>query len=188
MATGAFDESAMRGLVASLSNAFRVVGGNGASQTTDRSQIVIQALYDLVQREVVVGIPADHADREKDPESLNNAARLYINEFGAPEANIPARPTMMPGIEAAQEAINKHMSAVARSAIAGNAQGIEIGLNAAGIVAADSIKEQINSNTPPPLAERTLADRRARGVTRTNTLVDEAEMRNAVTYVVRNKT
>ncbi len=186
MAGQQFDESALRALVSGLSSAFKVVGGNGASQTQDRSQVVLQALEGLVKREVLVGIPADKADRD-DGDPANNALRLYIAEFGAPEANIPERPTVMPGIEAAREEINKRMAAVARAAIAGKSEAVEQGLHAAGIVAADSIKEKINSNTPPPLAERTLADRRARGVTRTNTLVDEAEMRNAVTYVVRDK-
>jgi hypothetical protein len=186
MAGPQFDEAALRAIAGRLGNAFKVIGGNGASQTKDRSQVVLQALDDLVKQEVLVGIPSDKADRQ-DGESLNNAARLYISEYGAPEANIPARPTVMPGIEAAREEINKRMVSVARAAMAGNAQSVDQGMHAAGLAAADSIKEMINSNTPPPLAERTLADRRARGVTRTNTLVDEAEMRNAVTYIVRDK-
>lgn len=186
MAGPTFDEFAMRGLVAGLRNAFKTVSGSGASQTKDRSQIVIQALHDLVKKEVLVGIPSDHAARD-DGDVMNNAARLYVHEFGEPAANIPERPTVMPGIAKAQKDINDQMKVAARDAMKGNLQGVDVALNSAGIIAADSIKDMINSNVPPPLAERTLADRRARGVTRENTLVDEAEMRNAVTYIVRNK-
>lgn len=181
------DEAALRTLMGSLGGAFKVIAGTGASQTKDRSQVILQALDELVKREVLVGIPADKAARTTD-EGLNNAGRLYVSEFGAPEANIPARPTVMPGVEKAQDTISKYFKAAAKRALEGDTAGVDTNLNSAGIAAADAIKEKINSNTPPALAERTLDDRRARGVTRTNTLVDEAEMRNAVTYIVRDKT
>lgn len=187
MASGQqFDEAALRALVGGLGTTFKMIGGTGASQTVDRSQVILQALSALVKKEVLVGIPADAAPRE-DGEGLNNAARAYILNYGAPEANIPERPFMEPGIEKAREEINTRMAAVARAALAGKTETVEKGLNAVGIAAADSIKEVINSNVPPPLSERTLQDRAARGLTRTESLVDTGEMRNSVTYIVRDK-
>lgn len=179
-------DAALRALMAGLGQEFKTHKGSGASSTKDVSQAFIDSLRALARKDVTVGIPAENADRQ-DGDELNNAARLYIHEFGAPEANIPARATVMPGIEAARDRINAFMGAAARAATAGDMEKADQAMHSAGIVAADSIKEMINSNTPPPLAERTIADRIERGLTRTNTLVDEAEMRNAVTYIVRDK-
>jgi hypothetical protein len=50
-----------------------------------------------------------------------------------------------------------------------------------------SVKAKINSNIQPKLADSTLEARRRRGVTRENTLVDTAQLRNSVTHVIRSK-
>jgi len=180
------EEAALRALISGLGREFKKVGGNGVTQSKDRSDAVVDALEALVKKQVLVGIPAEAAERKED-EELNNAARLYIHEFGAPEANIPARPTLMPGIRDAQEGVNKYFRASAKAAIAGDAGAVDVNLHRAGTVARDAVKEKINSNIPPPLAAVTIAKRIALGVTRTNTLVMTGQMRNAVTYVVRDK-
>ena len=73
------------------------------------------------------------------------------------------------------------------AALDGDVQQVGRRLNRAGIVAASAVKAKINSNIQPALSERTLADRRQRGVTRENTLVDTGQYRNSITYVVRDK-
>ncbi|MNT50592.1 hypothetical protein D3C72_1875180 [compost metagenome] len=60
-------------------------------------------------------------------------------------------------------------------------------MGGAGMTASNSVKAKINSNIRPELAESTLEARRQRGVTRENTLVDTGQLRNSVTYVIRNK-
>ena len=59
-------------------------------------------------------------------------------------------------------------------------------MRAAGMEASASVKNKIDSNVPPELSERTLAARKRRGVTRTDTLVDTGQFRNSITYVVVN--
>jgi hypothetical protein len=177
--------AALRSLMTGLGKSFSAVGKNGVSMTSSGLDIE-GALTALVKKQVLVGIPATNAPRE-DGDPINNAARLYIHEHGAPEANIPARPTLMPGIADVQDAINKYLQAAARAALSGDASKIDVALHSAGTVARDSVKTRIGSNTPPPLAERTLQDRRARGKASENTLVDSGEMRNAVTYVISEK-
>ena len=56
----------------------------------------IRSVADL---QVMVGIPMETTQRG-DGGPLNNAEIAYIQEFGAPEANIPARPFLFPTVRA----------------------------------------------------------------------------------------
>ena len=178
-------EAALKSLMAGLGKSFSAVGKDGVSMK-DSAQGIEFALEEIVKREVLVGIPAANADRE-DGAPMNNAARLYIHENGSPAANIPARPTVMPGIAAVQDKISDYLRGAALAALSGDTGKIDVSLHNAGTVARDSIKSKINSNTPPPLAQRTIEDRQKRGKQSTKTLVDEGEMRNAVNYVIARK-
>ena len=155
----------------------------GVKRTTKGD--ILANMRKLLGRDVLVGIPSTEAGREGSP--INNAAILYIMETGSPAANIPPRPTVGPGIRDARGKIDKAMESAARAAIRGDAAGVEAAMNRAGIEAVSAIQQRIRSNTPPPLAESTLAKRRRRGVTRTNTLVDTGQMLKAVTYVIEKK-
>ena len=186
---GITNEGAMRALLAGIGKQFKKVGGKGVTITKDRTAEIMSSLDVLVRHRVLVGIPADKADRKDADDEVNNAARLYIHEHGAPEARpqIPARPTVGPGIAAAQPRINAGFKRAAAAAMSGNPQGIQVALHEVGTVARDSIKNKISSNTPPPLSERTLQERRAVGNASTKTLEATGEMRNAVNYVVERK-
>jgi hypothetical protein len=155
----------------------------GTTKTVSNARQIARAVEYLTTRNVLVGIPSTTAGNRNGP--INNAALLYIHDNGAPEAGIPARPVMAPGIARKADEINRRLRNAGKIAFEGRITAVEQQLNAVGLVAAQGIKEAINSNTPPPLRPSTLAKRRARGVTRTNTLVDTAQMRNAVTYVIR---
>lgn len=180
------EAAALQALLSSVKKAFTAVGKNGAHQTKDRSEEVLAALDGLVNKKVLVGVPEDKAERKEESE-LNNAARAYILNYGAPEAHIPARPFMEPGIKAAKDKINLYFRGVATSALAGNQSGVDKNLNGAGDVARDSIKTVIASNVPPPLAARTIADRKEKGRQSEKTLVETGEMRNAISYVVESR-
>lgn len=156
---------------------------DGLTTVLDSVAKTIEAMRNLASARVMVGIPSDKNGRNDGP--INSAALLYIHENGSPEANIPARPTLIPGVKDAEESTTAGLERAGRAAFDGNPRGVENSLIAVGLRAASSVKKRINSNTPPPLAPATLARRRARGVTRTNTLVDTVQMRNAVTSVVR---
>jgi len=163
-----------------------MANGCGVSISPSALPAIDAYMARLTKNDVLVGIPASNAAR-KDGDPMNNPTRLYIHENGSPAANIPARPTMAPGIRDVQDKLNDEFAAAARYVGNGSQANIDRRLRRAGTIARDSIKNRINSNTPPPLAERTLQDRRARGKQSTATLVDEGEMRNAVTYVIRAK-
>lgn len=157
---------------------------SGVTRTrTSRMADIVRAVELATSRDVLVGVPSTGPTRDG---SINNASLAYIHDNGAPEAGIPARPFMRPGIEAVQSEIKQRFTNIAMAAFEGRAAAVVAGLNAMGLRAANSIKLTINSNIPPPLAPATLAARRRRGVTRTNTLVDTAQMRNSITYVIRD--
>lgn len=144
---------------------------------------LLRAISGLVKVEVLVGIPENAADRGTG-EPITNAQLGYIHEFGAPEANIPARPFLVPGIETAKDQVAGYFKQIAQNAAKGR-DVTERGLNAAGLAAASAVKRYMASNIPPPLSPRTLAARVRRGVTRTNTLIDTANLQNHITYVIR---
>lgn len=156
------------------------------SDFTDAFNNVINALDD---KEVLVGIPEQKGLRkDDDDDGINNAALLFINEFGSPVNNIPPRQPMKTGIKNAQPAIAEQFKKCAIQVLDKGAQAIDVYLERAGIIAANSVKKVINDqeNMDPP-AESTLAARRARGFAGTKSLVVTGQMRNAITSVVRSK-
>lgn len=157
---------------------------SGARMVRDNFPAIMAQIAQLHAGTVLVGIPADETERgQGDP--ITNAALGYIHEHGAPAANIPARPWLIPGVKNAQDKIAQRLGAAMRAALLQNAATRDRQLHAAGMIAANAAKAMINSNIAPALSDATLAARRARGVTRENTLVDTGQLRNAVTYVVR---
>lgn len=152
----------------------------------DKTKQLYDALNTLVQDQVLVGIPSSKTQRETgDP--LTNAQIGYIQEHGAPELNIPARPFLIPGVESAEPKYVPYLKQAAEAALQGREELVTRRLDAAGIVAASAVKVLINSNIPPALAPSTLAARKRRGITRENTLIDTGQLRNAVTYVLRER-
>lgn len=156
--------------------------------TTDNVAKVLATIQGLAGKQVMVGIPASKATREDgDTEPINNAQLGYIHEYGAPASNIPARPFLIPGVARAQENINDHLKKAAKAAMDGNEEKVDVELNATGLVAQAGARYEINYGDLAPLSERTLAARRKRGRTGTKPLIDTGQLRNAITYVIREK-
>jgi hypothetical protein len=153
----------------------------------DRWPKIKASIQGLTAAGVYVGIPAENAARDDDA-PLNNAAIGYIHENGAPEVNIPARPWLVPGVKGAQKDLAALMRKAAKFAAQGESGKVGMVMHAAGIKAVSAVKLMISSNIQPALAEGTLAARRRRGVTRTNTLVDTGNLQNHINYVVKEKT
>jgi len=145
---------------------------------------------------VLVGIPSDQTQEpgyskgakfnavtgKRIPVSL--ALIGWVMEKGSPIKGIPARPHLVPGVRAVQEQISAAFRQVGKAGLKGDAAAVDRGLHAAGFVAVNSVKTLINSNIAPPLAKATLQARARRGVTRTNTLVDTGNYRNAFNYFI----
>ncbi|NPD68919.1 hypothetical protein HN018_02890 [Lichenicola cladoniae] len=150
------------------------------------SKALLAAVRQLATTEVLVGFPAGEAPRE-DGSKLTNAAIAYIQDNGAPEANIPARPFMRPGIEAVKDQIAVALGKAGRAAINGDSAGVQAGLTAAGFAAEGSIKERITDGIDPPLAAATLAARKRKGFQGETPLLRSGELRNAVRHVLRDR-
>lgn len=162
-----------------------------ADFTKEFNAIIKQFKHDAV----LVGIPEEDTSRKADPkdktapvEKITNAALLAINQFGSPKNNIPARPVMTIGIKNAQEEIANLLKQGAAMALSKGFAAIDIYYNRAGIVASNSIKKAINAQEGfDGPADSTLASRKSKGFTGTKALIVTAQMRNAITYVIRGK-
>ena len=194
-----------------------IQGGSGV-RISGRGLTDIQKDLELLTKlEVLVGFPEETTDRDPaedgKKEDLTNAALGYIHDNGAPEANIPQREFMVPGIQAAREKITDKLGQTMKAVLRGGGEAkIEQGFTQVGLIAANSIKRTINEGIPPPLSDRTLRarmkagrkngggarkgaaqelDRRwdgqAPSLEYAKPLVDTAQMRNAVTFVIRKK-
>jgi len=156
----------------------------GVTVTVDRTAEIAKATKGLAEQGVYVGIPEAKTYRPGDP--IGNALIGYINEHGAPEMNIPARPHLVPGVRAAQEKVVALFKAAGTAALDGRLEAALKALAAAGQTAADSVRNTIVSGgLAPPLAPGTLAARRRRGRSSIKPLFDVGTYARAITYVIR---
>lgn len=174
----------------------------GVKVTRANAAAVLQGVRLVASVEVLVGVPADKTDRD-DGTPLTNAALAYIHDQGSPEAHIPQREFMRPGIAAAQEDIEKGLSGALKAGMRGNTLRAEQALIAVGTRAAMAIRNKIDEGVPPPLADYTVRKRAARGrkgaklemanraagqapaMDLAKPLVDTGEMRKSITYAIR---
>lgn len=162
----------------------------GVTITQDRVKQVKLTMLALASQDVLVGIPDINAAREPDPNEptdINNAQIGYMMEFGVPEQNIPARPSLVPGVQDALPRIQDRQRKTAVVALDGDLSAIERGLNGVGLIAQAAVRHKIDTGPFVPLAEVTLARRRAHGRTGTKPLLDKGEFRNAQNYVIRKR-
>ena len=183
----------------------------------DLGKALEAATRDLLKRQVFVGIPGS-SPREPEPGEKNppnNAVIAYMQEYGDEEHHVPARPFLLPGVEAATAPIVKGLKKAGEAALTGDAGGRDAGFAQAGLAAQASVKKTILTGEFAPLAESTLKARarrrngsgklsqaqtskaaraelaaRAGGAdasTDARPLYDTHSMFNAVTYVVQDK-
>ena len=117
------------------------------------------------------------------PASFNGETEVTA----AHSITIPARPFLIPGVQAAAPQATAQLFRTGQAALAGDDAAVDRGFNAAGLICQNAVRARINSNIQPALSATTIAKRRARGVTRTNTLIDTGQLRNSLTYVIRDK-
>lgn len=151
----------------------------------DRVGAVLRGVKALTTKEVLVGIPSTTAGRTDTP--INNAEIGYLMETGSPAQNIPERPFLVPGVAGAQSKFTPHLKAAGLSALEGKTALIERDFDRAGFVGANAVKAKITDGPFTPLSPKTLQKRRAKGRTGEKPLIDSAQMRRAVTHVVRKK-
>ncbi len=155
------------------------------TKTVDRRKRFEEALVKLASIRVMVGVPAEKGSRN-DGGTINNAAIAYIQEHGAPEAGIPARPFLKPGIESKEAEILSAFKKVGKAAfVDGDPAKVDRGFNAVGLIAQSAVRAKITDGPFEPLKPSTIAARNRRGRTGTKPLIDTGQLRNSLTYVIR---
>lgn len=151
----------------------------------DKTPAVLKSLKAMKGAQVLIGVPSSADGRSG--EAIGNAALAYINDRGAPSANIPARPFLVVGVEAGLEKATKALKVYAAKGL-DNPEQIDKGLAAAGMICRDAVKARIVSQEGfKPLSPTTLKMRKARGFTGTKALIVTASLLNSITYVVERK-
>ncbi len=158
--------------------------------TKDRTAELLKAIVALTQREVLIGIPADAPARTPEPGEPappTNALIGYWMETGDPEMNLPARPFLVPGVEAIKDKAVARLKKAGQDALNGDPSKVDQALHAVGLMGQSSVQAKITDGPFAPLAPRTLAQRRARGRTGERPLVDTGQLRRSISYVIRKK-
>lgn len=182
----------------------------GVSVTKDGVSVMLREVNALTKTRVMVGIPEAEAARDPaDGDAINNASLLYIHEFGAPAANIPARPTLRPGIEAYKERAIQRLKIAANAAMDGatpsSAGSVDIKrvpriipttgstlpkavldqFNAIGLEAVVSVKKQFTDGNLTPLKPATIAARKRDGFQGEKPLIRTSDLLRHISYVLR---
>lgn len=131
---------------------------NGLTTVLDETSRIIGGIQMLASTRVMAGVPAAKAPRE-DGEPINNAELAYIHNNGSPEANIPERRFMEPGIESVQAKIEDRLAQTAVAASEGRLEAADRGFHQTGLIAQNGIRAKLTEGVPPPLAPSTIAQR-----------------------------
>lgn len=172
----------------------------------DNTESVLKSLTEGIN--IFVGIPEENAKREDDKE-MNNATLLYIHTNGSPVKNIPARPVIEPALTVAdnKEKIASDLKQIMELTIDGKDSEALLKAEKTGQRAVNMVKKWFVDprngwapNAPATVwrkIRKTGKDLKERmeifqqylsGEEGINTvLVDTAEMRNSITYIVEEK-
>lgn len=166
----------------------------GITVKQDNLKSALARIKTLTANEVLVGVPSDHSYRDPEPgdpedagRPLNNAEIGYLMENGAPEANIPERPHLVPGVRSVDREVAARYKAGSKAVLDGRAPNLDSTHTAVGLIAENAVKAKITDGPFTPLAESTLAERRRRGRTGDRPLIDTGQYRRAQTHVVRKR-
>ena len=130
---------------------------SGVVVVLDHVAEVLKALSTLASNSVMVGIPDEKAGRKEG--EISNAALGFIFENGAPEINMPARPSLLPGVRAVQPDTIAGFKAAAGFALDGREAAVERELHRIGLRAQNSVRGIISAGIAPELAPSTIKGR-----------------------------
>lgn len=185
-----------------------MIKGSVTMSVKDNAQKLEAAVRDLLKLDVYVGIPEEKAPRKGSGE-ISNAQLMFIHTHGSPVRNIPPRPVIEPAIEAEDNKamITDELEAAARMALSGKVPEAMRHLKLAGQTGATAAREWFEDprNNWSPNAMATVRAKLSKkfkskkkldeamdaylaGAGEMNQiLVDTAQMRKAITYVVGEK-
>lgn len=134
-----------------------------------------------IKKGVYVGIPSTKTKRKKG-EPISNSEIAYINEFGSPVNNIPARPFLYPTLQREHAQIVKILKPLEIFNLYQN-------LEKAGLYASSQVKKTITEQIGfTPLSPKTIRARelkRVSGLAGDKALLDTGQLRQSITYIVR---
>lgn len=130
---------------------------SGVEVVLDHVQEVLKALTTLATNSVLVGIPDEKAGRKEG--EISNATLGYLFENGVPENNLPARPSLLPGVRAVQPETIAGFKAAAGYALEGREGALERELHRIGLRAQNSVRGIISAGIAPELAPSTIKGR-----------------------------
>jgi hypothetical protein len=165
-------------------------------------------LLSISNKEILVGIPEENVERVEEGESSpNNASLLYLHTNGSPLKNIPPRPVLEPAIAAPENAkrIEEDLKQVTDLLLDRRPQDAEKMMQITGQDAVNMAKDWFHDprNNWAPNAPMTIMMKinKLRGKARKKALlahklgeqtsvplIDTGQMRDAITFVVRDKT
>ena len=160
------------------------------TKTIDKQALIQKALDDLALYEIKIGFPVEYKQRElvasdllrRSGVNLTNPQIAYIVENGDTKLNIPPRPFMIPGIEAALSQLSRMYGPVIRAVI--NKDSPVDGLIDIGRVGRNSIRNYLLFGDHKALAPATIYMREHSGITLTIPLIETGRMRNALSYMI----
>jgi hypothetical protein len=140
-------------------------------------------LKSLAKKQVLVGVPEDHTQRNT--QEMTNAGLVYIHTHGSALMRIPARPIIEPALKAPDNRarITKELAQAAEAVLASKPREVAPHLNRAGLLGANAAKRWFVDprNGWAPNAAETVE---RKGSDRP--LIDTAQMRRSITYVVKD--
>jgi hypothetical protein len=155
------------------------------SVTEDRTEEILKMIKSFKKDSVLVGIPESDSER-KDGDPISNAALLFINNFGSPGQNIPARPVMEIGLKNAQDRIAEEFKKALQQSWKNGLSALPVYYNRIGMIASNSVKRAINDQIDiQEPANSTIKTRESQGFMGKKALLVTGQMRNAITWVVQ---
>lgn len=175
---------------------------NGVTSSGDGLLDILNAVSELSQIDVLVGVP--HGEARTEGDGMTNAAIGYLLETGSPSQNIPARPFLVPGVEEVEEVIAEKLTYAVDAALTGNSKRMIFYLEAAGTKAMNSVRMYFVNGEFAPLSLATIRARANRGRVGAKKylkqiklgppedglvkpLIDTQQLRKSVTYVIMKK-
>ena len=107
------------------------------------------------------------------------------NEFGDPEKNIPARPTMRPAAIEKKNELNQVTAQAAKQVIAGKITAKDA-MDRITYLMENAIAKNITALTSPPLSPVTIEIRKSKGNTSTKPLIDSGKMLQQLSSIVED--
>ncbi|QQP86940.1 phage virion morphogenesis protein [Entomomonas asaccharolytica] len=140
-------------------------------------QTLEDELLKLANKHVVVGVPASNNSRS---DGVTNALIAAVHELGVPELNIAERSFLRASLTGNQGKYIR-LNAENFKRVLNHQMSIDQALNVLGLIAAGDVKAFIANGDFTPLKPETIKRKGS-----SKPLIDTGELRQSITYEVRN--